>query len=200
MQGVALLTVQRRECEQFQHPQHAAQWGADFMAHGSQKGILGAAGLFGALLGLLQQQLVLLASGNVAHRTGVMRLLANHHFADGQLDREGAAILASPHDFPSFADDLWHMAGTVVAQVAIMGLAVRARHQHLDVLSDHFGGVVAKNPLSGRIDGLDNAEFINGQNAIHDGVQNTFNPVATIAQLHGRQALIHFQFAQPDPE
>ena len=49
---------------------------------------------------------------------------------------------------------------------------IRLGHEHLDVAPDHLSGGIAENALDGRIEGLDDTALIDGDDAVHHGVED----------------------------
>ena len=64
-----------------------------------------------------------------------------------------------------------------------MHLAVRRGHQHAHVGADHFGGRVAEQAFRGRIDRLDDAALVDGDDGVQRGFQNGPMPRLVVAQL-----------------
>src|SRR5579863_8785426 len=98
-------------------------------------------------LQFLQPHLGFLTLREIADQAGEEALLGDFGFADRKLEWKRRAVLALADNDPADADDP-PLAGELVAlQVAVMSLAVRLRHQNLDVLSHSFLGAIAEQPL-----------------------------------------------------
>ena len=96
--------------------------------------------------------------------------------ADGQPDRQHAAILADAFHVAADADDPG-LAGLLVAgQVAVVLRAVGFGHQHLDVAADQLLPGPAEQPLDGGVGGTDGAVGVDGEDAVHGGVQHRPHP------------------------
>src|SRR6185437_14649382 len=69
--------------------------------------------------------------------------------------RKDAAVLAPGFEFPADADNAFFPRPQVTGQIAAMLIPIRRRHEYRHILADHLGGGVAKHPLGGGIDGLE---------------------------------------------
>ena len=63
--------------------------------------------------------------------------------------------LRSAKHFAADADDLALAGLEKIADIAVVLDAIRRRHQHLDVLPDHFVGAIFEQLLAGRIEHQD---------------------------------------------
>ena len=108
-----------------------------------------------------------LTFGNIAHRAGEITLTTQFKGTDGQIHREGTAILALAADFATCCSDDMRFARRVVAvQVTVMLAVIGFGHQHLHVLADDLIGLVTEQPLAGRVEALDGAVLIDGNDAV----------------------------------
>ena len=111
-------------------------------------------------LALRQLGLQLLALGDVAQHGGEEALAAEPSFADGQVDRELAAVLAAADDLAADADHAAFAGLQVATEVAVVLGAVGGRHQHLDVVAEQLGARVAEQPERCLVDRLDRAAHV----------------------------------------
>ena len=144
--------------------EHQAQCTADrcqgrakFMAHGGNKFTFHA--------------FIIFSFSDVTHDAGEQRLVLQLHFTDCQLHREAAAVFAPPQNLPDGSGHASLPCLDIVIEIAFMFRVVRLVHQQFDVLPNHFSRCVAKNPLGGRIKGLDTASGINGDDAVDNVIE-----------------------------
>src|SRR3974390_1768360 len=105
-------------------------------------------------LKFLQARFRLLPFGKVADEASEKTLLCGLHLADAELERKGRAILALADHHAADADDA-PLAGCLVAiEIGVVTFAIWRRHQNLDVLAEHFGGVITEQTLGCRAEGL----------------------------------------------
>ena len=98
-------------------------------------------------LQLLQPRLGLLPLAEVADEAGEEAPRRRVHLADGELDREGRAVLALGDDDAADADDPLFAGAQVAAEIAVMLLAIGIRHQPSHVRADHLVRGVAEQPF-----------------------------------------------------
>ena len=132
----------------------------------------------------LQQRLFrLLARGDITQNAGEVALAAQPHFAYRYLQRENAAILAPAGDFASEADGARLFARAVILERTIALVLIKLGDQQAEVLADEFCGGIAKHPLGGRVDGLDDAAVgMEGDDAVHHGIEDGLDQGGTVAQ------------------
>ena len=114
-----------------------------------------------------------------------MSLATQPHLAYRYLHRENAAILAPTHDLASKADGARFIARTVILEgaITIALVSIKLRYQQAEVLSDEFYCGVAKHPLSGRVNCLDDAATgMKGDDAVPHGIEYRLDQRATVAQ------------------
>src|SRR3984893_4815110 len=97
---------------------------------------------------------------------------AKRHLADREVHRKDRAVLAPRLDFGADADDVLLADPQVWRQVAVMVLAMRRGHEHLEIAADHFTGSVAKQFFCGFAEGLDDATLIDRDNRVGGGIEN----------------------------
>ena len=135
--------------------------------------------------------MVLLALGDVAHHADIERLALKLGFADGKIDRYGAAILAAAGDLPADAYDLPLAGPQVVCEIAVMIVCMLCRHDHRNVLTEDFFERVSESRRRARGPVQDGALLVDGHDAgidiIHDGLEAGM--VGPRIQLQGRPAI-----------
>jgi hypothetical protein len=89
-------------------------------------------------LQLLQPRLRLLTFREVADESGEEALIARAHFADGKFHRESRAVLALADDDAPDPDDAPLSGPQIALDIGVVILAVRRRHQELDVRTEDF--------------------------------------------------------------
>ena len=77
-----------------------------------------------------------------------------------------------------------------------MLLVIRRGHEDVDVLTDDFGRLVAKDFCRRRIDRLDNPTVINRDDSFHSGIQNGAQPFFAVHERQRRpgELLLGAQF------
>ena len=122
--------------------------------------------------------------GNVADQSDEQAAVVAFDFGDREVHRENVAIAAAALDLAADADDMRGLFGLVAGQVAVVLVPVRLRHQHLDILADDLGGTVAEDFFGGLVEGLDEAAFVDRNDAFKDiiedaeqAVLNQFDPL-----------------------
>lgn len=86
----------------------------------------------------LQSGRALLPLRQIPYEAGEVSLLCGPRLAHSERHWECRSIFASPHDDPINTDYALLAGCEVSADVAIVLLAVRRRHQHANVLADHL--------------------------------------------------------------
>src|SRR5581483_4067678 len=76
--------------------------------------------------------------GQVTDKTGKETAARRGKFADRELHRKGLAVFALSDDDAADADDAALARAQIARQIVVVRLAVRRRHQHLDVAPDHL--------------------------------------------------------------
>ena len=87
------------------------------------------------LLRLEELRLQLLLLRDIPDDADEVALLVKAELRDGEIHREGAAILALAADLTADADDLGLVGIHIVRNVRVMAAAIRLRHQLPDVLT-----------------------------------------------------------------
>ena len=93
------------------------------------------------------------------------------------------AVLAPADDLAADADDPLFPGVQVIGEVAVVFVAVGLGHQHLHVLADRPRGGVAEDPLGRRVERFDGPVLVDGDDAIHGGVDDRPDPVPALEQL-----------------
>ena len=112
------------------------------------------------------------ALGKVADDAGEQPPAREPHLAHRDVGGEDAAVLALRLDLAADADDP-RLAGTqAMRDVAVVLLPVRRRHEHRDVAPDQLVARISECPLSRRIDRLDRAGLLDGDDGVNGGMEN----------------------------
>ena len=86
-----------------------------------------------------------------------------------KLDREGVAVAVASRRDPADADDLALAGFAVVAEIAVMPLAVGRRHQHGDILADHLVFRIAEHLFGRGAEREDGAHFVDDDHRVGHG-------------------------------
>src|SRR4030095_13457939 len=81
-------------------------------------------------------------------------------------------IPTSGADFPPNADNVGLVRLQIARYVAVVLLPGGGRHEHTDVLPYHLVGGIPKEALGSRVERLDDAPLVNGDDPVHRGLQN----------------------------
>ena len=82
------------------------------------------------------------------------------------------AFFMTGTDLPANTDNLTFTGFQVMGQIAIMGASVGFRHQHIDIITNHFFGFVTQNLFRRAIVGLHNTGCGHLDNAIHCSIKH----------------------------
>ena len=93
-------------------------------------------------------------------------------FADIELRRKGAAVLALGGDPPAGADHVLDAGLAVAPQIGVVPAALRLGHQQLQVLPHHLRGGIAEHRLGRSAEGGDDAGFVDGDDGVGDRVDD----------------------------
>ena len=78
---------------------------------------------------------------------------------------------------------MWGSSVSQIARyVAVMLLPVGGRHEHTDVLPYDLVGGIPKEALGSRVERLDDAPLVNGDDPVHRGLQNGMRACLTVAE------------------
>lgn len=125
--------------------------------------------------------------GDVAEDAGEEASLSDVELADGQVDGEDGSVLAAAEDLAADADDA-ALAGLAVAgEVAVMSGAVGLGHEGADVASEEISRGPSEHAFGGRVDGVDEAAVVDGDDALDGGVED--GAEAGVAVLEGKGGL-----------
>ena len=76
------------------------------------------------------------------------------------------------------------------AEIRVVFLVIRRRHQHLDVAADHLGLGIAEQPLGAAIERLDRARGIDHDDAVDRSIDDRVEALRTLGRQRGfRSAL-----------
>src|SRR5262245_28151936 len=112
---------------------------------------------------------------------GELSRAANRELADGEMQGKRRAVLAHPRDLATDSDNLGPACCEIPREIGVVLLAVRRRHQHVDVVAEDVGLCVPEQPLGGRIEPLDAAVFVDHDDAVDRGVDDC--PPSRLARL-----------------
>ena len=121
------------------------------------------------LLRLDELLLGALALGQIVDDADENRLAVLLRLADRQVHREGRAVLALADHLAADADDLASAGAVIIVEIAIVLVAIRRRHQHLDVLADDLARPIAEQRLAGRIEHQDTPRGVDQDHAVDRG-------------------------------
>ena len=154
-----------------------------------------AAGKLADRLHLLRLEELLLhldARRQVADEAAEDAAFSECDFAYCQLHWKNDAVLAPCLDLSADADDPLLAGPQVAGEVAVVVLAMRGRHEHLDVVPDHLSGGVAEQLFRRGAERLNDAAFVNRDDRIGSGFEDGTQPC--LALLH--QGLRPFHLGQ----
>ena len=147
-------------------------------------------------LELLEAGFGLLPFGEIADEASEEALIARAHLADRKLHREGRAVLALADDDATDADDAALAGQHVSAEIAVVGLAIGRRHQHLDVPADGLARRVAEQALRREAEGLDEPLFVDDHHGFGDGVEDRLEMGFAGDKFAGAFERLHLASAQ----
>ncbi len=150
----------------------------------AENGVLQGVGLAQGLFGQF-------ARADIAQDAGEIALATQQHLADGDLQREVAAILAKTHDLAPQPLGTRLTAGLVMRQGNVAVVLVQLRHHKAKALAGQFIGPVAKHALDGRVHRFHNPGCgQHGDDAVAHGVENGLHPCGAVAQSLLRVVLL----------
>jgi hypothetical protein len=132
---------------------------------------------------LAQLVLEALPLGDVAHDAGEVAPRADVELAHREIHGEDAAVLAPSHHLAPDADDFRLAGGEIVGEIGVVLAIVGLGHQDLDVAPEHLGAPVAEQFLRGRVERLDVAALVDGDDAVDDVVDHRAHALFGEAQL-----------------
>jgi hypothetical protein len=133
--------------------------------------------------------LSLLALAEVARYAGVPAFTAQPHLVQGKLERKCAASLVPSQHFTPYAYDASLAGGATMFEVIVLFCVADLGQEHFDVVPYDFAGRVPEVALAGRVECLDVAVFVDGKDAVDDGVENRLQPPGAVAQPLIKQRL-----------
>src|SRR5439155_2309473 len=122
------------------------------------------------------------AAGDVVQQPGKKAAVAYAQLADRQLQGKRAAVLPLPLHLPPDANDPGLAGPEIVLQILIVLAVVRLGHQHVDVSPDQFIRAVAEQARDGGIDRLDGPLGVDGDDAVHGGLDGPAQAGLAFAQ------------------
>ena len=130
------------------------------------------------------------AFGEVADDAGEQPPAGEAHLAHRKVGREDAAVLALRFDLAADADDPGFAGTQVTRDVAVVLFPVGRGHEHRDVASDQLVAGVSEHPLGGRVDRLDRAGLLDGDDRIDGGIEDRAQALPALREslvfVHGR--------------
>ena len=149
---------------------------------------------------------------DVAENAGEITFSPNEVFADRHIQIDRVTILVPPYDFTAHADvvhSLYFKCENVIkfatapagakipVDITIMAPAMGFRHEHGNVLSDHFVAGITEKFFDDPVGGSDNAFVVDGDNAIHHVLNHGTSFFFPAGQ--DRIGPLQFSGAQRDP-
>ena len=135
-----------------------------------------------------QRAFSLLAGGDIAQNRGKVALATQPHFTRGDLERKAAAVLAAADHFAAQATGQGDQLGRELLARPLALVGLEFGNEPAEVLAAQLRGRIAKHQFDGRVDGFDDpAGGMEGDDAVHHGVEDGLDEFGTIAQglLHG---------------
>jgi hypothetical protein len=79
------------------------------------------------------------------------------------------------------ADDPALTGAQIPFDISVMSVAIRCRHQDIDIVADHFSAVVPEQPLRCRTERMDLPSCVDDDDSIGDSVEDRAQPQLTLA-------------------
>lgn len=92
------------------------------------------------------------------------------------------AVFSQANDFPADADDLLFAGCEVMAESAVVLLAIGSGHQHADVEADDLDGLVPEQPLGRWIERLNPPVFVDDDDAVDRRFRNGTEPLLALSK------------------
>ena len=167
------MLVELAVFKHFNQSDHSIHGGANFMAHGGQKGGLGSVGV----LSLISSKGQCIDHGllftHIVQGTGKHGLTVDLIFANCQFQWYQVTILVLANHFTAGADEIWLPCFHVTGQVTIMAAAVRIWHQRRNILTDQLIRSVTEYGLYCRVGTVDQPFVVDGNHALHQIVEQS---------------------------
>ena len=122
------------------------------------------------------------ARAQVVKDAGELALAANGQFADRQANGQHASVFAKRGHITSHADDLRDTRIEIVRQIAVVIVPVGRRHQHADVLADHFGGGITEELFGTEIERFDTPARIDQNDGVDGGIDDRPQALFTLPE------------------
>ncbi len=135
------------------------------------------------------------ALGDVAHDPRKQSLVSSVNFADAQVDRKDPPCAVLTNHFAADSDDFLLAGIEVIANVAVVLVVIRRRHQQIHILTEHLAGGITEQPLGGGIEGENRARRVNRDDAIDHVLQDRRHPRQL---LHVHVGAVHRQTCFPN--
>ena len=111
--------------------------------------------------------------GDVPQDPGEEAAAADRELTHGEVDGEDGPVLASTKNLAADADDAALPGFAVAGEVAVMPGPVWLGHEGVDVLPEELPGAPSEHPFGGRVDGVDPAAVVDGDDALDGGVEDS---------------------------
>ena len=106
------------------------------------------------------------AAGQVVQDARELPLAGDRDLAHRQVQRERRPVLAPSLHLTPDTDDLGPSSGQVSRQVGVVLLAIRGRHQHVDVVAEDLVRGIAEEAFGRRVEGLDASMGVDDQDGV----------------------------------
>src|SRR5919106_4956996 len=111
------------------------------------------------------------------------------------MNRKRATVLTQAGHFAADADDSLFMGGQVASDIPVVLIAVRLRHQHIDVPAEDLLLAVTEQPLSRAIERFDSSALVDDDDSVDSrlddgtvprfaGSKSRFHPFVLAEALH----------------
>ena len=125
----------------------------------------------------------LLAFGDVAHDADEHPLVVENDLGNAEGDGKAVSVAVQGLDLAFTAHAGAEALGRAPGEVAVVIAAGRFRHQHFDVLAQHFFGRPAESAFRGAVDRGNDAVFVDRDDGVEHVVRNRLDPAQRIDRL-----------------
>ena len=119
---------------------------------------------------------------NVANNAHEKLFAAGPGLGYREVHWKNGAVFSQAECLAAYADNPLFASREIAREVAVVILAIGRRHKHLDIFSDELGGLVAKELFPSGVDRLNQAEFVDADDAIDGRFEQGMNAHLTHSQ------------------